>query len=256
MRNADFRQRGEHFAWEGDYGERGREFAWAGSDADRWAWESDIEPDWMEGQPRLAAPDQEGVWGAPYGGRYGGRGRGYDRTDFTRRRIYGPGGVYDPFPGPYTGLGPKGYTRADDRIREEACERLTRHGQVDASEIEVSVENGVITLEGMVANHPQKRMAEDAVEDISGVRDVQNHLHLSRSRDRDDDTTRDSGEGVGRVERVGETGVYPASGPLPPEGSQAEVENMGSWGQGPRGPLGAADHGESELNLGEEEPET
>ncbi|HZQ07373.1 MAG TPA: hypothetical protein VFD70_12405 [Anaerolineae bacterium] len=36
-------------------------------------------------------------------------------------------------PGPFTGRGPQGYRRSDERIREEACDRLTQHGQVDAT---------------------------------------------------------------------------------------------------------------------------
>src|SRR5207237_3035463 len=41
--------------------------------------------------------------------------------------------------GPYTGHGPRGYQRGDDRIREDVCERLTRHGMLDASDVEVVV---------------------------------------------------------------------------------------------------------------------
>jgi uncharacterized membrane protein len=58
------------------------------------------------------------------------------------------------------------------------------------------------------------------------------------------------GGGQGRVDEVGETGVYPASGPLP-EGD-ADIQGMASWGQGIRGAEGYEDHGESELNLGPE----
>ena len=36
------------------------------------------------------------------------------------------------------GQPPKGYTRSDERIREDVCERLT-HEDVDAGNVEVSV---------------------------------------------------------------------------------------------------------------------
>ena len=44
--------------------------------------------------------------------------------------------------GPYAGIGPRGYVRSDERIREDICERLTAHGQLDPSDIEVTVSQG------------------------------------------------------------------------------------------------------------------
>lgn len=80
--------------------------------------------------------------------------------------------------GPHTGRGPKNYQRRDERILEDVCERLTQHGQVDASDIEVRVENGEVTLSGTVDNRQAKHMAEDAADSVSGVRDVHNELRL------------------------------------------------------------------------------
>lgn len=85
-------------------------------------------------------------------------------------------------PGPYTGRGPQDYRRSESAIREEVCERLTRHGQVDASGINVRVENGEVVLEGDVDSRAAKRMAEDAADSVSGVRDVHNRLRV-RPRD-------------------------------------------------------------------------
>jgi len=78
--------------------------------------------------------------------------------------------------GQHVGKGPKGYIRSDERIREEVCECLTRHGHVDASEIEVRVQDGEVTLTGTVNRREEKRIAEDAVENVPGVRDVHNQL--------------------------------------------------------------------------------
>ena len=64
--------------------------------------------------------------------------------------------------GPYAGRGPKGYKRSDQQIIEEACQRLERDGEIDASEIEVSAEDGVIRLRGTVPDRKAKRRAEDA----------------------------------------------------------------------------------------------
>jgi osmotically-inducible protein OsmY len=80
--------------------------------------------------------------------------------------------------GPYMGRGPKGYRRADERIKEDVCDRLTQHGQIDASDIDVQVQNGEVTLSGVVDDRPAKRMAEDVVESVSGVKDVHNQLKV------------------------------------------------------------------------------
>jgi hypothetical protein len=80
--------------------------------------------------------------------------------------------------GPFSGMGPKNYRRSDASILEEACERLTRHGRVDARDIELDVKDGNVTLRGSVPQRPMKRLAEDAVEAISGVQEVFNELRL------------------------------------------------------------------------------
>jgi osmotically-inducible protein OsmY len=82
----------------------------------------------------------------------------------------------------YEGLGPHGYRRSDENIREEVCSRLTRHGYVDASRISVEVQEGEVILTGTVPNRQMKRMAEDAVETIAGVIDVHNQLRLKQAR--------------------------------------------------------------------------
>jgi hypothetical protein len=80
--------------------------------------------------------------------------------------------------GPFVGRGPKGYSRSDERIREDACEVLTQHPEIDASNLEVSVQAGEITLTGTVPDRSMKRMAEEAVEYLSGVRDVVNQIRV------------------------------------------------------------------------------
>ena len=86
-------------------------------------------------------------------------------------------------PGPYTGRGPKGYQRSDDRIREDVCDRLTRHGRLDATDIQIQVRNGEVTLDGIVDTREAKRMAEDVAESVDGVRDVINHLKTHRTEE-------------------------------------------------------------------------
>lgn len=78
----------------------------------------------------------------------------------------------------FYGIGPKDYWPTDDRIKEKVCETLYRDKLIDASDIEVSVEEGVVTLSGKVTNRKTKRMAEDSILPIFGVRDVINRLTL------------------------------------------------------------------------------
>ena len=62
---------------------------------------------------------------------------------------------------------------------EDVCDRLTADPYVDPSDVEVRVENGEVTLNGSVRSREEKRRAEDAIESISGVRDVHNRLRVS-----------------------------------------------------------------------------
>jgi hypothetical protein len=117
-----------------------------------------------------------GDYESGYGGMRGGYGRAdYDRDYYSPR--YGYGG-YGAWRGRYTGRGPQGYQRSDDRIREDVIDRLTWHGDIDATNINVKVDNGTVTLDGTVDTRWEKRLAEDIAEDVFGVKDVQNNLRV------------------------------------------------------------------------------
>lgn len=81
----------------------------------------------------------------------------------------------------YYGRGPRSYRRPDESICDEVCERLTRHGEIDASDVDVSVRNGEVILEGKVDDRYQRRIAEDVATSISGVRDVNNSIKVAAS---------------------------------------------------------------------------
>lgn len=78
----------------------------------------------------------------------------------------------------HRGKGPGDYTRSDERIREDANDRLTDDHRLDARQISVMVTEGEVTLTGTVSNRNERRRAEDLVEDISGVKHVQNNLRV------------------------------------------------------------------------------
>lgn len=87
--------------------------------------------------------------------------------------------------GGYAGRGPKGYRRSDERIREDISDRLMASEWIDASDIEVDVSRGEVTLSGTVHDRPAKRLAEDIVEDVMGVREVMNQLRVKGATDRE-----------------------------------------------------------------------
>ncbi|NBJ09403.1 BON domain-containing protein [Microvirga sp. SYSU G3D207] len=117
---------------------------------------------------------------------------GFDPGYSRRRSGYGGLGDRDPNDGDvrggrdegrsgaglHRGRGPKGYRRSDERIHEDVCERLTEDPFIDASDIEVAVKDGEVTLSGTVSSRGLKRRAEDLAELASGVAHVQNNLRV------------------------------------------------------------------------------
>ena len=76
------------------------------------------------------------------------------------------------------GRPPRGYKRPDELIRDEICKRLTLTPEIDATEVEVMVKDGEVTLRGIVDDRFAKRLVEDITETSFGVRDVLNELRL------------------------------------------------------------------------------
>jgi len=81
----------------------------------------------------------------------------------------------------HRGKGPKGYKRSDERVKEEISDKLSDDHSLDASEIEIEVKNGEVTLSGTVSDRADKRRAEDLVESVSGVSNVENRIRVSSS---------------------------------------------------------------------------
>lgn len=80
----------------------------------------------------------------------------------------------------YTGFGPRGYKRSDARIEEELCELLARDHYIDASDIVVAVEEGVVKLSGSVEQREDRVEAEMLAESVIGVEDIQNDISVRR----------------------------------------------------------------------------
>ncbi len=79
------------------------------------------------------------------------------------------------------GKGPKGYRRSDDRIKEDVSEALFRDQNIDATDLEVEVKEGFVTLKGTIESREAKRAAEFCVEHLSGVQDVRNEITVKKN---------------------------------------------------------------------------
>jgi osmotically-inducible protein OsmY len=67
----------------------------------------------------------------------------------------------------------------DERIRKNLNNRLAEDTDLDASDIEIRVDNRMVTLRGSVDSLWDKRRAEDIAKAIPGVRSVNNKLRAS-----------------------------------------------------------------------------
>ncbi|MBI1897169.1 MAG: BON domain-containing protein [Acidobacteria bacterium] len=115
------------------------------------------------------AYEQRGYNGASQAGMAGGGGMGLSY-----------GGPYGSGPAgrSFAGRGPKGYRRSDLSIAEDVNERLTYDPDVDATDVNVAVKDGIVSLAGSVASRHQKHLAEDCAWQAGGVSDVENRLRV------------------------------------------------------------------------------
>ena len=144
-----------------------------------------------------------------FGGGDDARGRNQDRREDDHR-----------------GRGPSGYTRSDDRIREDANDALTHDRNVDATHITVKVESGEVTLDGTVRDRQSKRRAEDAVEHISGVKHVQNNL---RVQDQSQSTSGHNQPGYNPSSAAGQSAASTGTGaPGAPSAASATGSSTGA----------------------------
>ena len=67
----------------------------------------------------------------------------------------------------------------DERIRKKVADRLVDDTDLDASDIEIGVDHGAVTLSGSVDSLWDKRRAEDIAKSVFGVKGVNNKLRAS-----------------------------------------------------------------------------
>ena len=78
--------------------------------------------------------------------------------------------------------GPRGWVRSDERILDELCERIVRAG-VDASELEVAVEDREVRLHGVLTTARDRLLVMDLAERVLGVRAVDAEIVVREGSD-------------------------------------------------------------------------
>lgn len=78
----------------------------------------------------------------------------------------------------YAGKGPRGWVISDEKLLEKVCEVLLLSHEVDPSDVEVFVEQGVVTLVGTIESRGMKIVAGDLVGSVPGVVDVFTRLRI------------------------------------------------------------------------------
>jgi osmotically-inducible protein OsmY len=81
---------------------------------------------------------------------------------------------------PQSSRGQRARRRPDESLAREISEVLTNDPELDATEIEVQVEGGAVTLSGTVTSSDAKLLAEELAESFPGVREVHNRLTIER----------------------------------------------------------------------------
>ena len=71
-----------------------------------------------------------------------------------------------------------GMKKTDGELQRDVMEELQFEPSIDAAEIGVAVEGGVVTLSGAVKSYFEKWTAERAAERVAGVRAVANELEV------------------------------------------------------------------------------
>ncbi len=68
----------------------------------------------------------------------------------------------------------------DLQLKDEVSKRLLSNGEMDAHNIEIIVDQGVVILEGDVNGRHAKRVVEKCLAEMEGIRNVENRLKVRR----------------------------------------------------------------------------
>ncbi|MFL5667995.1 MAG: BON domain-containing protein [Chloroflexota bacterium] len=193
------------------------------------------------GSGRSSGTSGSSYGGSSYGGSSYGGASGYrGGSGYGGGSSYGSGGYGSSGYGAggygggrgHSGRGPKGYQRSDERIQEEVNDRLMADDRIDASEIEVQVKAGEATLTGTVPDRWMKRMAEDLVEQVMGVREVMNHIRVTQDQFGQEGQTGQGGRQSGQTSRSGQSGSRTGQSSRTTAGTTSSSQTNGEQAQG------------------------
>ncbi|HEV8401694.1 MAG TPA: BON domain-containing protein [Candidatus Limnocylindrales bacterium] len=184
-------QMSQQETWQGQGQRSGHEGHWGQNEEARWGQPDRQMTDQGQADVSSSGGSGRGQWQGYvvpyryYGPGYAGTGYyavyyqgqpGQDDTEMSGRRWSEGQQAEGARRGGFAGRGPQGYRRSDQRIEEEINDRLTDHDELDASDLQVKVRDGVATLTGTVDSRADKRLAGDIAERAPGVRDVMNQI--------------------------------------------------------------------------------
>lgn len=68
----------------------------------------------------------------------------------------------------------------DLSMKERVQEKLLYNGEVDSHNFEIEVERGVVKVEGEVPSRHAKKVVDECLKTVSGIRHVENKLKIRR----------------------------------------------------------------------------
>lgn len=111
----------------------------------------------------------------------------------------------------YAGYGPASWTRSDEFIEDDICKRLYSDSSVDATGLQIAVENGNLTLSGYVPTERQRLTAMALASSVTGVKHLNNHIDIAaptgqaqgqQAQGHTQTSSASSGTGSGRTSRA------------------------------------------------------
>lgn len=70
------------------------------------------------------------------------------------------------------------FKKSDAEIAEAALTALRQHTSIPDENLKLKVEDGIITIEGQVDWYYQRKLAEDSLQGLAGVRDIVNNISV------------------------------------------------------------------------------
>jgi hypothetical protein len=78
------------------------------------------------------------------------------------------------------GKGPRNYHRPDERILEDIYNRIAADWNLDAIDVDIKVDAGVVHLAGQVRDRTVRHRIEDITEAVRGVKSIENKIRIEK----------------------------------------------------------------------------